>query len=239
MTRQHDQFKQESLYFLLLIKTVFLSFLCGMCVVQLVTCPCAQFVPVNRRKWCQKKKYALKFEFISCMTFPFSDICLTGTTFAREHLRPFECPLCKDHQNSVVLIQHNICSLFSFRIITDSLSYLLGVGQVEFGCQVDRLQLHYVLLGCKSLGHLAEDIRCDLWHPLAVLSHQPQDAGSGHRDLTSHRTIKVVIVLFYNTSSRLNFHVGQLQIKSKEENRTVMLSKSLAMCLMISLCCVG
>lgn len=35
------------------------------------------------------------------MTFPFSDICPTGTTFAREHLRPFECPLCKDPQNSV------------------------------------------------------------------------------------------------------------------------------------------
>lgn len=108
MTRQHDQFEQESLYFLLLIKTVFLSFLCGICVVQ--------FVPVNRRKWCQKKKYALKFELICCMTFPFSDICPTGTTFAREHLRPFECPLCKDHQNSVVLIQHNICSLFSFSL---------------------------------------------------------------------------------------------------------------------------
>lgn len=65
----------------------------------------------------------------------------------------------------------------------DATSYLLGVGQVEFGCQVDGLQLDDVLLRSERLGHLPQHIRRDFWHALAVLSHQPQDAGSGHGHL--------------------------------------------------------
>lgn len=58
--------------------------------------------------------------------------------------------------------------------------YLLGVGQVELSCQIDDLQLDNVLLVGEGLGHLAQHIRCDLWHVLAVLANEPQDAGSCH-----------------------------------------------------------
>lgn len=111
--------------------------------------------------------------------------------------------------------------------------YLLGVGQVEFGCQVDSLQLHNVLLCGESLCHLTENIRCDLWHPLAVLPHQPEDAGSCHGDLSQQGdTLRV------HKSCHVAFF-GLLLISSGAMNHTVMLSKSLAMCLMISLCWVG
>ena len=49
--------------------------------------------------------------------------------------------------------------------------YLFGVGEVEFGSQVDSLELDDVLLGGEALGHLAEDVRGDLRDPLTILSH--------------------------------------------------------------------
>ena len=71
------------------------------------------------------------------------------------------------------------------------------------------------------------------------ISHRMLARAIGTWQVTGFRSMKVVITLFYNTSSCLNFHVGQPHIKSTEVKHTVMLSKSLAMCLMISLCCVG
>jgi len=58
--------------------------------------------------------------------------------------------------------------------------YLLGVGQVQLSCQVDDLQLDDVLLIGEGLGHLAQHVRCDLGHVLAVLADEPQDAGPRH-----------------------------------------------------------
>lgn len=58
--------------------------------------------------------------------------------------------------------------------------YLLGIGQVELSCQVDDLQLDNVLLVGEGLGHLAQHVRRDLGHMLAVLANEPQDAGSCH-----------------------------------------------------------
>lgn len=58
--------------------------------------------------------------------------------------------------------------------------YLLGVGQVELSRQIDDLQLDNVLLIGEGLGHLAQHIRCDLGHVLAVLANEPQDAGPCH-----------------------------------------------------------
>lgn len=61
--------------------------------------------------------------------------------------------------------------------------YLLGVGQIQLGRQVDDLQLHDVLLCREGLGHFSQDIRCNLGHMLTVLSNEPEDAGSGHGHL--------------------------------------------------------
>lgn len=58
--------------------------------------------------------------------------------------------------------------------------YLLRVGQIELGCQVDDLQLNNVLLCCEGLGHFSQDIRCNPGDVLTVLANEPQDAGSGH-----------------------------------------------------------
>lgn len=58
--------------------------------------------------------------------------------------------------------------------------YLLGVGQVELSCQIDDLQLDNVLLVGEGLGHLAQHIRRNLGHMLAVLANEPQDAGPCH-----------------------------------------------------------
>jgi hypothetical protein len=49
--------------------------------------------------------------------------------------------------------------------------YLFGVGEVEFGSQVDSLELDDVLLRGEALGHLAENVRGDLRDPLTILSH--------------------------------------------------------------------
>lgn len=66
--------------------------------------------------------------------------------------------------------------------------YLLGVGQVELGCQVDDLQLHNVLLAGERLGHLTQHIGCNLGYMFAVLANQPQDAGPGHGYLRAGQT---------------------------------------------------
>lgn len=108
--------------------------------------------------------------------------------------------------------------------------YLLGVGQIEFGCQVDGLQLDNVLLASERLSHLPQNIRCDFWHPLAVLSHQPQDAGSGHGDLPAAQRRQVTLCWLLQRK--------KITRRSKQ-NRTVILSKSLAMSLMMSPCWVG
>lgn len=62
-------------------------------------------------------------------------------------------------------------------------SYLLGVGEVEFGRQVDGLQLDNVLLRCERFGDLAQHVGRNLGHALAVLAHEPQDAGASHGHL--------------------------------------------------------
>lgn len=61
--------------------------------------------------------------------------------------------------------------------------YLLGVGQVELGCQIDDLQLDNVLFCREGLGHFSQDVRCNLGDVLTVLADEPQDAGSGHGHL--------------------------------------------------------
>lgn len=68
--------------------------------------------------------------------------------------------------------------------------YLLGVGQVQLGRQVDDLQLHDVFLCCEGLGHFSQDIRCDLGHMLTVLSNEPEDAGSCHGHLCTWTAIR-------------------------------------------------
>lgn len=61
--------------------------------------------------------------------------------------------------------------------------YLLRVGQVELGSQVDDLQLDNIFLCCEGLGHFPQDVRCNLGDVLTVLANEPQDAGSGHGHL--------------------------------------------------------
>lgn len=63
-------------------------------------------------------------------------------------------------------------------------SHLLVVGQVELGSQIEDLQFDNVLLVGEAFGHLPEDIRSDFRYVLTVLTNQPQDARSRHRDLS-------------------------------------------------------
>lgn len=108
-----------------------------------------------------------------------------------------------------------------------SSAYLFWVSKVQFGSQIDNLQLDDVLLIGERFGHLSQDVGGDFGDMLAVLANQPQDARSGHRHLI-HRCI------FRTMETVWNVKVGSL-----DQNATWMLSMSLAMCLMMSLCCSG
>lgn len=68
-----------------------------------------------------------------------------------------------------------------------SCPHLFGVGQVEFGSQIDDLQLDNILLIGEAFGHLPENIRGDFGYMLTVLTNQPQDACSCHWDLSEKK----------------------------------------------------
>ncbi len=105
--------------------------------------------------------------------------------------------------------------------------HLFWVSEVQFGSQIDNLQLDNVFLVIESFGHLSQDVGGDFGDVFAVFSDQPQDARSGHGHLT--RT---------HTQSGLE-SVWDVKTGSLDLNSTWMLSMSLAICLMMSLCCSG
>lgn len=90
-----------------------------------------------------------------------------------------------------------------------SCPHLFGVGQVEFGSQIDDLQLDNILLIGEAFGHLSENIRGDFGYMLTVLTNQPQDACSCHWDLSEKRKALVIflsyiyIMGFVGSSTRL------------------------------------